>query len=269
MDTGNQHKEDCAKLAGLVERFTGIPKAQTFFFVMQNAAADLLPCANIVCETDLQREKLAALFEFKNLYETVKGAEKSREYVLSSTSDAMAYFKNYYADMNDKERFSATFLDSQNRVIATKTISSGTVNESSVHPREIVKEALFHNAVSVMVAHNHPGGAKNPSQPDLFVTDRIKRSIETIGVNLLDHIIVAGDKSISLADMGLMPQSSPMPEIAKAASPVREESSSYKPESRQPSIKQQLAAGKKHLAAERTAAPARAVAKIKSNALEV
>ena len=269
MDEGNQYKEDCAKLAGLVERFTGIPKERVFFFVTQNAAESLLPCANIICETQSQREKLAALFDFKNLYEMIKGADKSREYAFGSSYDAMRYFKDYYADKNDRESFSVAFLDSHNKAIAVKTISSGTVNESMVHPREIIKEALFHNAVSVMLAHNHPGGATNPSQADLFVTEKIQQALETVGVRLLDHIIVAKDKTVSLAETGQMPASSPAPINTRAASPVRENGGIRKPEPRAPSIKQQLAAGKKQLAAERAAAPSRAAAKTKSNALEV
>ena len=268
MGTGDQYKEDCSKLAGLVERFTGIPRERAFFFVMENAAAELLPCSNMICETESQREKLSALFDFKNLYETLKGAEKNREHSLSDTSEAMEYFKNYYADMNDKERFSVAFLDSHNRVIATKTLSSGSVNESAVYPRELIKEALFFNAVSVMLAHNHPGGVSRPSQEDLMATSRVKQGMDTVGVRLLDHIIVAGDKAISLADMGQIDLPSNVPGLAKAASPtVREKDSS--PKTKMPTIKEQIAAGKKQLAEQRAAVPTRAAVKMKNNALEV
>ena len=267
MGTGDQYKEDCSKLAGLVERFTGIPKERAFFFVMENAAAELLPCANMICETESQREKLSALFDFKNLYETLKSAEKSREHSLSGTSEAMEYFKNYYADMNDKERFSVAFLDSHNRVIATKTISSGTVNESAVHPRELIKEALFYNAVSVMLAHNHPGGAVTPSQDDLMATGRVKQGMDSVGIRLLDHIIVAGDKAISIADMGQIDLSGKVPGLAKAASPpVRE--TGIAPEAKTPTIKEQIAAGKKQLAGQRATAPVRAAVKSNNIGLE-
>jgi len=269
MDSGSQYKDDCAKLAGLVERFTGIPKERVFFFVMQNSADALLPCANIICDTQPQREKLAALFDFKNVYEMAKGADKSREYVLGTSSDTMNYFKDYYADKNDREHFSVAFLDSRNRVIATKTISSGTVNESFVHPREIVKEALFYNSVSVVLSHNHPGGNTEPSQADLFVTEKIKQAMDTIGIRILDHVIIARDKTISLAELGKMPTSSPSHGNSKAASPVRESGGLREAEPRTPSIKQQIAAGKKQLAAERAAAPARAAAITKSKPLEV
>jgi len=269
MDTDSQYREDSARLAGLIERFTGIPKERIFFFVMQNAAAELLPCANIICETSTQREKLSALFEFKNLYETVKGAEKNREHTLSGTDDAKEYFKSHYADMNDKERVSVAFLDSQCRVITTKIISTGTVNESSEHPREIIKEALFNHAASVMVAHNHPGGSPYPSEQDLLMTERVKQGLDAIGIKLLDHIIVAGDKAISFADMGKMPISNTTSANAKAASPVREERDLFQQKSEQPSIRQQLAAAKRELAADCVTAPVREAVKSENNAWEV
>jgi DNA repair protein RadC len=268
METGNQYAQDSAKLAALIERYTGIPKERVFFFVMENAAAELLPCANLICDTDKQREKLAALFEFKNLYEAVKSAEQSRTHALNDTQAAIGYFKNRYADANDRERFSAAFLDSQHRVIAAKEMFAGTVGESAVHPREIIKEVLFYNAASVMLAHNHPGGSERPSQADIAVTARIKQSMDAVGVKLLDHIIIAGNRAVSLAETGHIPATA-APLIPMAASPVREKGSRYQAKTQQPSIKQKIAAGKNQLATDRAAKPARAAAKTKSNALEV
>lgn len=120
----------------------------------------------------------------------------------------MEYFKTYYEDKNDKERVSVAFLDSQLRIIATKTMFSGTVDQSFLSDREIVKEALFHNAASAMLAHNHPGGSDTPSQADVTHTKRIQQALEAVGVRLLDHIIVAGDTAASLAADGYISVSS-------------------------------------------------------------
>ena len=90
MPKNKQYKEDSARLAVLVEKYTNIPQDRVYQFVMENTADNLLPYANELCKTSAQREKLNALFEFKNLYEIVKGAE-NREYVLDSQEKAMEY----------------------------------------------------------------------------------------------------------------------------------------------------------------------------------
>ena len=257
----DQYREDCAKLAGLMERYTGIPKERVFRFVMENTTAELLQSANFICDTEIQRQKLGALYEFKNLYDTVKISENSREYKLTSAATAQDYFKSYFADANDKERLAAVFLDSQHRVIATKTITIGTVNESPVYPREIVKEALFYNAASVMLGHNHPGGATDPSRADIEMTARVKDIMESVSIDLLDHIIVAGEKTISLAERGMLSGKKAALKPAKAMS-SRETGGDY---DNRPSIRQQLAAGRELIA--RLTAPSRAATK--SNNLEV
>jgi len=253
MNRSNQYIEDCEKLAGLVERYTGIPKDRTYRFVMDNSASELLPSANLLCNTDTQKNKLAALFEFKNLYETIKGAENSREYTLDTTVKAMDYFTNYFADMNDKERFTVALLDSGNRIIATKIISTGTVNEAPVQPREIIKEALFRNAVSVVLAHNHPSGTTRPSNEDIATTHRIKQFMEIVNIRLLDHIIVVRDEAISLADMGLIDTVNSRAETSKAASPISEKPEEYALNKAPFSVKQQLAAAKERRVNEQAA----------------
>jgi DNA repair protein RadC len=182
---------------------------------------------------------------------------------ITSTRDARDYFKNFYADKNDGEHLSVAFLDNQSRVIAAKIMFSGTVNETSVYPREIVKSALFYNAAGVMLAHNHPGGSEIPSSADIKMTDQITQLLYMVNVKMLDHIIVAGDNAVSLAEQGKVLVSDDLT-VQKAASPVREDGRPLRVNTKQPSIKQQIAAGKKQLAAERAAAPLRAAAKSKN-----
>lgn len=198
----NQYKADSLRLASLIESYTDIPKERVFDFVLENTAEELLPCANVFCETDAQREKLHTLFEFKILYETVKTSEKNRIYQLNTTEKAMDYFKGYFSDMKDKERICVAFLDGAHNIIASKIVSEGTVSSSNIHLREIIKDALFYNAVSVMMAHNHPAGTTRPSTSDIQTTKKIKDSLDIVDINLIDHIIVAGDRAASLADFG-------------------------------------------------------------------
>jgi len=246
MAKDKQYREDSARLAVLIEKYTNIPQDKVYQFVMDNTAENLLPYANKLCKTDAQRQKLNTLFEFKKLYEIVKGAE-NREYQLDSTNAAMDYFKNYFADVKDKEHFAVAYLDTQLRVIKTDTISDGTVAQAHVYPREIYKEALFINAAAVMLSHNHPSGDLQPSPQDIDITNRIKMGMELMGLTMYDHIIVGGDKAVSLIDMGKIPDRKTFKDLGKTALPIREAAKNTNQAAKPPRIKDQLALAEKQV----------------------
>ena len=102
------------------------------------------------------------------------------------------------------EVFVAVFLTSQNRVIKVEEIFRGTLTQTSVYPREIVKLALAHNAASVIFAHNHPSGEPTPSQADRALTKTLADALALIDVRVLDHFIVAPGASLSFAEQGMM-----------------------------------------------------------------
>lgn len=104
----------------------------------------------------------------------------------------------------EAEQFMVLFLDAHHRVIASEILFHGTIDSASVHPREVVKRALHHNATSVMLAHNHPSGSTEPSSADIAVTKRLREALALIDIRLLDHIIVAGTNTLSLAARGLV-----------------------------------------------------------------
>ncbi|MBC8532104.1 RadC family protein [Gehongia tenuis] len=116
------------------------------------------------------------------------------------------------------EVFYVVCLDAQNRLIHADLIHKGTVDQSPVYPRTVVEAALSHHAVSVILAHNHPGGTLNPSVADVHVTDVIRRALKPISINVLDHIVVAGDQFFSFAKEHLLEDnivSEPVPEYYK------------------------------------------------------
>jgi DNA repair protein RadC len=80
----------------------------------------------------------------------------------------------------------------------------GTLTQTSVYPREIVKKALEHNAAAVLLAHNHPSGVAEPSQADRFLTDNLKAALQLVDVRVLDHFVVAGRAVLSFAERGLL-----------------------------------------------------------------
>lgn len=102
----------------------------------------------------------------------------------------------------EHEVFAAVFLDTRHRLIAYAELFRGTIDGAQVHPREVAKEALRHNAAAVIVAHNHPSGNPEPSGADRAVTAQLKEALALIDVRVLDHIVVAGHETVSLAERG-------------------------------------------------------------------
>lgn len=104
----------------------------------------------------------------------------------------------------DTEEFWCLFLDAQHRVIAAESLFTGTLTQTSVYPREVVKAALRHNAGAVIFAHNHPSGVAQPSHADEVLTRSLKSALDLIDVRVLDHFIVARDVVMSFAERGLL-----------------------------------------------------------------
>lgn len=103
-----------------------------------------------------------------------------------------------------REAFMVLFLDAQNRVLTQEVLFEGTLMQTSVYPREVVKRTLHHNAASVIFAHNHPSGVAEPSRADELITQELKKALALIDVRVLDHFIVAGNTTLSFAERGLI-----------------------------------------------------------------
>ena len=95
-------------------------------------------------------------------------------------------------------------LDAQNRVLASEEMFRGTLTQTSVYPREVVKTALRHNAASVIFAHNHPSGVTEPSHADQLLTQSLKQALALVDIKVLDHFIVAGGSALSMAERGML-----------------------------------------------------------------
>ena len=110
----------------------------------------------------------------------------------------------YRLAMKDREVFSVAFLTTKNELIEIRDLFYGTIDGAEVYPREIAKAALELNASAIILAHNHPSGSAQASAADIACTRRIKQAMELIDVRVLDHIIVAGNLTVSMASEGLM-----------------------------------------------------------------
>jgi len=103
-----------------------------------------------------------------------------------------------------QEVFLVLFLDTQHRVIASEEMFHGTLSQTSVYPREVVKRALTHNTAAVIFAHNHPSGVAEPSQSDQLLTSALKQALALVDVRVLDHFIVTVGQTMSFAEKGLL-----------------------------------------------------------------
>ena len=102
------------------------------------------------------------------------------------------------------EVFVGLFLDSQHRLISAEELARGTLAQTSVYPREVVKTALARNAAAVIFAHNHPSGVAEPSRADELLTQSLKSALSLVDVRTLDHLVVAGPRVTSFAERGLL-----------------------------------------------------------------
>ena len=100
------------------------------------------------------------------------------------------------------EVFACLFLDNRHRVIAFEELFRGTIDGASVHPREVVKHALHHNAAALILAHNHPSGVAEPSRADVQITRRLVAALGLVDIRVLDHLVIGDTEAVSLAESG-------------------------------------------------------------------
>jgi len=119
-----------------------------------------------------------------------------------TSSHAVRDWLRLQLTLEDREEFTVLFLDNQHRLIAHETLFLGTINTVTVHPREVVKAGLKHNAAAAVLAHNHPSGYSEPGHADRQITARLKQALELVDIRLLDHLVVGGMDIVSFAERG-------------------------------------------------------------------
>ncbi len=137
-------------------------------------------------------------FEFANRYLDDKTNNGTQ---ISDASDVFDYLRHSMRGRTD-EVFKVLYLNNQNQVIKNDDASNGTINHAAVYPRNIIYNALKYNASGLILAHNHPSGEARPSKEDISITNRIRNAANLFDINILDHIIIAGDKYYSFAMRG-------------------------------------------------------------------
>jgi DNA repair protein RadC len=131
-------------------------------------------------------------------------AEQLKDRAALDTPQSVKHYLQLHLGARKHEIFAVLFLDSQHRLLAMEELFRGTLTQTSVYPREVVLRALHHHAAAVVLAHNHPSGAVQPSQADEALTRALKAALGLIDVRVLDHVIVGTGQALSMAEMGLL-----------------------------------------------------------------
>ncbi len=134
----------------------------------------------------------AAVERLASMGAAINGPEAASDFLIQ-------HFAGY-----EREAFVVVFLTNPHQVIAAEEMFTGTADKAAVYPREVVKRALHHNAAAIIIAHNHPGGDCAASVADQSITNKLRTALEIVDVRILDHFIVAGDKTKSFAELGLL-----------------------------------------------------------------
>ncbi len=144
--------------------------------------------------------RLQAALELARRY---LGGSMKRGRSLTSPDATRSFLRARLCD-RPYEVFCCLYLDNRNRVIRFEELFRGTIDGTSVHPREVVRRALGHNAAAVIFAHNHPSGIAEPSRADEWITGRLKQALGLIDIRVLDHLIVGAGECVSFAERGLL-----------------------------------------------------------------
>ncbi|MBQ0946317.1 DNA repair protein RadC [Ideonella sp. 4Y16] len=171
-------------------------------------AATASTCAEVMprysCTPQYRRAALASLMSCARELLVRQAAKDLRHKPhLTSPSDVGTYLVQHFEGY-DFEAFVVMFLDAQHRLIAIEEMFRGTLTQTSVYPREVVKRALAHGAGAVILSHNHPSGSLEPSRADEHLTQALKSALALVDVRVLDHVVVGASGHRSMAERGLI-----------------------------------------------------------------
>jgi DNA repair protein RadC len=188
---------DHAHVLTLLHEFFG-ERAATLYEAHGRSVAKLVAEARGSKETDMR------LLSHAVAIAEAAAIEAAAERDTMESPDAATRFLKLRFAGQEHESFIVLYLDVQHRLLAAEELFRGTLSQTSVYPREVVKRALHHNAGAVILSHCHPSGVSEPSKADELLTRALKHALDVIDVHVLDHIVVAGGGHISFAQRGLI-----------------------------------------------------------------
>lgn len=206
MATLHSNEKHTHDLIRSLHQLTKIPLRKLESYSKTNNIMNVLEHPLTIVPTASQLQKIEQLNSFLRSYHILSWAAENDKQIIRSPEQAGHFFSAYLKGMKDHEQFMVAFLDTSNRIIETRTFSEGGLNYSYVNPRNVLQAALYCDCASLILAHNHPGGSRNPSPEDIQLTQRIVDIFSPLNIQVLDHIIVAGNSYVSLAEKGNLPR---------------------------------------------------------------
>jgi len=158
----------------------------------------------MVCENEAQYVPAPIISAAKELFARALEEDISIHPISFNSPNVVKDYLRLVLGGRQQEVFMVLFLDAQHRLIASEELFHGTLTQTSVYPREVVKRALIHNAAAVMLSHNHPSGLAEPSSADRSLTEALKQALGLVDVRVLDHIVIGEQEALSFAERGLI-----------------------------------------------------------------
>lgn len=148
-------------------------------------------------------KNIFGLLLIKDMVDIYLKARAKEKPLAGSPREVFAYLRHSFSGL-DKEVFKVVYLDNANRIVEAEELFRGTIDQSAIYPRELIAAALKNKASRLILAHNHPGGSLRPSPEDLKITSRLKEACRSVDIDIIDHVIVAGERYFSFREHGLI-----------------------------------------------------------------
>lgn len=200
MDRVKSNKENFLRGINLI---TGIEMEDLQEYTRNNEIFNIIDHPMEINATEEQVKKLAMLKDFVNSYQYLRQQEDEKDAIFNSPEKLCSYFRSQIGDLKDKEYFLVAYMDAKMHMMACEK-AGGTVDACFVHPREILKRAIQLDCTGIAISHNHPSRNTAPSKQDLEITKKLMAIFKSLDMGFYDHIIIAGNKSLSFAEEGLL-----------------------------------------------------------------
>lgn len=185
------NKENKNKFISIFSHFTKIPENKIYNYLKTHTVASLIEHPQSL---DITEPQLKRINMISDIYKFCERNEAIKNFNIENSDKVAQYMRSYFPSLYNKEHMIATFLDEDYRILGTNLISTGTLNASIVHPRDVFRDALALNSSYFLLAHNHPSGDLRPSGEDINITRRIRAAGQALNIKLVDHIIVNHSK---------------------------------------------------------------------------
>jgi len=208
LHTPEKHANDFIRS---LHQLTKIPIRKLESYSKANHIVNVIDHPLAIVPTASQLQKLEQLNAFLRSYRILSWQTENDKKAICSPKQAGDYFSAFLEGIKDREFFMVAFLDTSNRIIETRTLSEGGLNQAMVFPRDILKAALNCDCAALIFAHNHPSSTQTPSIEDIQLTQRMVDILQPLNIQVLDHIIIAGNNYVSLAERGNLPKTAENP----------------------------------------------------------